>query len=87
MSAPRCSDCRFFHADGARTLNGAPIGECRRHSPTPAQFMSRMAVWPTVSVTAWCGEFRPASDPTLQQSIDWLSQQIAEIGVHIRERG
>lgn len=49
ISRDRCAECRFFH--GATRL-----GKCRRRAPVPGQG-NVGAVWPTVHVEMWCGEY------------------------------
>lgn len=52
---PACGDCRFFSIleDGFTPR----VGECRRREPVVLPGMHTM--WPRLSQTMWCGEFRP----------------------------
>lgn len=70
--AAMCRSCRFYHAsrDGSRGL-------CRRSPPSAAKWSVDMTnrpareamnaypegVWPSVSDTAWCGEYRSRHTP------------------------
>jgi len=51
----QCQTCAFFHAAQS---------QCRRYAPQPQAENSRAtAVWPTVAVDDWCGEYK-AKDAT-----------------------
>lgn len=63
-----CQACGFFKDN---TIQGSSYieGQCRRNAPRPNEQVG--TVWPTVSGTDWCGEFRDAV----------LGQQIIEAQV------
>lgn len=57
---PTCATCRFcIGLFGAAVSPDETTGMCVRRAPTPAinTFAAVNAVWPSVSVTSWCGEY------------------------------
>lgn len=53
--ADTCGTCRFFYP--AEELPGT--GQCRRLAPGLARAADPRDLWPTIWVSAWCGEHEP----------------------------
>ncbi len=56
MTDLRCVNCHWYRA----WAPGVAAGQCRQDSPERGEFRatdSTDAVWPTVSVDDWCGQF------------------------------